>query len=362
VLRSLACLLALVVAGAALAAEDPAPAADVHAFYYAWYGTPAVDGRWVHWNHPILLRDGEGPRHAPPDDLGASFYPQAGPYSSCSAETVDRHFVELQRAGCGVAVVSWWGPQDGGDGALPLVFAAAARHGVAIAFHVEPFRGRGAGTTRAALVSLLDRWGDHPALCRRDGRPVVYVYDSYLTPPAEWATLLKPDGEITLRGTRYDVVAIGLWVGQGDGEALLAGGFDGAYTYFATDGFTFGSTAANWAAMAEYARARGMLFVPCVGPGYADLRVRPWNTGNQRDREGGAYYDRLWQAAIDARPPVVGVTSFNEWHEGTQIEPAVPFVAPGFTYLDYGELGPAAYLDRTRHWVEVFLGREGGRR
>ena len=350
-LHNLGYSLLLVVAAAASAAEGPAPAADVHAFYYAWYGTPAVDGRWEHWNHQILLREGAGPRHEPPDDIGASFFPAGGPYSSCSPAAVDRHFAELRRAGCGVAVVSWWGPQDGGDLALPLVFAAAADHGVAIAFHVEPFVGRGAATTREALVRLLDRWGDHSALYRRDGRPVVYVYDSYLTPPAEWATLLRPGGDLTIRGTPYDVVAIGLWVARDDGEALLAGGFDGAYTYFATDGFTFGSTATNWAAMAEFARARGLLFVPCVGPGYADLRVRPWNTDNQRDREQGAYYDRRWQAALDARPPVVGVTSYNEWHEGTQIEPAAPFAAPGFVYFDYGDLGPGWYLDRTRHWT-----------
>ena len=27
---------------------------NVHIFYYGWYGTPAVDGEWVHWNHRYL--------------------------------------------------------------------------------------------------------------------------------------------------------------------------------------------------------------------------------------------------------------------------------------------------------------------
>jgi len=22
--------------------------------YYLWYGTPAIDGRWMHWNHSVL--------------------------------------------------------------------------------------------------------------------------------------------------------------------------------------------------------------------------------------------------------------------------------------------------------------------
>ena len=25
----------------------------LHVFYYAWYGTPAVDKKWLHWNHQV---------------------------------------------------------------------------------------------------------------------------------------------------------------------------------------------------------------------------------------------------------------------------------------------------------------------
>ena len=48
------------------------------------------------------------------------------------------------------------------------------------------------------------------------------------------------------------------------------------------------------------------------------------NAENTRDRENGGYYDRMFRAAVDASPDVVFITSFNEWGEGTQIEPAVP--------------------------------------
>ena len=26
----------------------------VHAAFYLWYGTPDVDGRWLHWDHATL--------------------------------------------------------------------------------------------------------------------------------------------------------------------------------------------------------------------------------------------------------------------------------------------------------------------
>jgi hypothetical protein len=60
-------------------------------------------------------------------------------------------------------------------------------------------------------------------------------------------------------------------------------------------------------------------------------------------------------------PDWVSVTSFNEWHEGSMIEPATstpPTVIPYVTYNGaYGTGGTAsetAYLDRTRYWVSKF--------
>lgn len=41
-------------------------------------------------------------------------------------------------------------------------------------------------------------------------------------------------------------------------------------------------------------------------------------------RIGGGYYDRMFTAAIDCLPDVISITSYNEWGEGTQIEPSVP--------------------------------------
>jgi hypothetical protein len=89
---------------------------------------------------------------------------------------------------------------------------------------------------------------------------VFYIYDSYLTPPAEWFSVLGPRGKgssgnsETVRGTKYDSVVLGLWVEVGHGSDLLRGGFDGSYTYFATDGMTYGSSHAHWPSMQELMR------------------------------------------------------------------------------------------------------------
>ena len=346
-------LLALCWLPASAWTEQETASESVHVFHYTWYRNPATDGSWAHWDHPVMLRGGgTGKGHRPPDEIGANFYPAAGLYRSMAPEDALRQMQDIRRAGAGVAAVTWWGIKDSSDASLEVALDAAQRAGVKICVHLEPFPGRNAQTTRAALAYLADTYGAHPALYRREGRPMVYLYDSYLTPPEEWAAVFAPDGADTVRGTALDCWAVGLWVKKDDGPKLKAAGFDGFYTYFATDGFTYGSTPKNWPAMNAFARRHKMLFIPSVGPGYKDERIRPWNAENTRGREDGAYYDRMFSAALALNPEIVSVTSYNEWHEGTQIEPAVPKAVEGVPYEDYGALPPEGYLDRTRHWAE----------
>lgn len=95
------------------------------------------------------------------------------------------------------------------------------------------------------------------------------------------------------------------------------------------------------------------LFIPSVGPGfdwlllvscrYDDLPVRPWNEKNTHSRENGEYYKQMWREAIQIESTLISITSFNEWHEGSQIEKAVEKEG----YEDYGE-DPELYLHLTR--------------
>jgi hypothetical protein len=103
-----------------------------------------------------------------------------------------------------------------------------------------------------------------------------------------------------------------------------------------------------------------LLCAPSVGPGYdahranGDPRVKP--------RRHGLTYDWMWRAAIASGADRVTITSFNEWHEGTQIEPAAPAGRHGAVrYLGYdgaygmhGTEAMNAYLVRTRYWSDVF--------
>ena len=381
-----------------------APCAETHAFFYLWYGTPAHDGNWSHWDHSILPHwteavraqyPGAETRYRPPADIHAPFYPARGLYSSLDAEVLRAQFEELGAHGVAAAVVSWWGREGVSagdsqgrltDAAVERALAAAAATGgrVGVALHLEPYAGRSVESVRADLAHLRARFGAHPGLHRLRGRPVFYVYDSYHQGAGEWARLLTPGGDLTVRGGELDGVFLGLWLERSHGRDLAAGGFDGGYTYFASDGQSYGATAAHWPAMAEEARALGLQLVPSVGPGYDDSKIRPWNAAAGRAREGGEYYARQWRAALAARASIVSVTSYNEWGEGTQVEGAVPRaidvdalaplgqalgwevrralrLAPPAAYSDYGEGGPQLYMELTRRFAqELRAAAEGG--
>jgi competence/damage-inducible protein CinA-like protein len=331
---------------------------NVHAFYYPWYGNPQTDESYYHWNHQQSVKEGKPRSYPGGNDIGANFYPKLGCYSSNSDQDLEAHMLMLRQAKVGVICSSWWGKDSYTDKAMPRLLDAAARHNIKVCFHIEPFPGRDAQTTRDAIVYIIDKYGSHQAFYRHGKdkpRPMFYVYDSYLTPAEQWITILAPEGSQTIRNTKYDSVVIGLWVKEHEQRFMTEGHFDGYYTYFATDGFTYGSTIKNWPTLAEWAKQNGKIFIPSVGPGYVDLRIRPWNDVNTRDRQNGAYYDQEFAAAIAVHPPVISITSFNEWHEGTQIEPAVPKEIPDFKYLDYGPHEPEYYLDRTSYWADRYL-------
>ncbi len=341
--------------GKGMAGKSNQPDQHVFGFYYNWYGNTKTDGKEIHWAHDVIRqKHDQGPaEHIPGvNNISSNFYPELRNYSSNDPVVIARHMRMMAQARIGVVVVTWWGNSYQGTSTLPVLMDEAQRQGLKVCFHLEPYGGRSARSVRENIKNMLAQFGQHPALYRMNGKPCFFIYDSYLISAAEWAELLQPDGNMTIRGTELDAVVIGLWVKKGEEDYFIESGMDGYYTYFAATGFTYGSTSSNWTYLQQWANDHRKIFIPCVGPGYIDTRVRPWNAQTTRDREDGKYYDRMFDAALRCKAVYVGITSFNEWHEGTQIEPAVPFKCPEFKYLDYRPMSPDYYLKRTAYWVE----------
>lgn len=91
----------------------PPPNYYLHAFYYAWYGNPKFDGKYIHWDHPQLphwdFKVAQGypqGRHSPPDDIGSNFYPSLGTYSSRDPSIIEAHMQQLRTAAIGKRDIS----------------------------------------------------------------------------------------------------------------------------------------------------------------------------------------------------------------------------------------------------------------
>ena len=213
------------------------------------------------------------------------------------------------------------------DGIVPLLLERALAHGVAICIHVEPYEGRNAESLHKHLKYVHETYGSHSAYYKiqRGTRslPVFYIYDSYRylynigykpfalrqtinsfgfsfiyeihicrLPPEEWSRLFSRKGDLSVRDTVLDGVFLGLLVEYKHRFDIKKAGFDGFYTYFASDGFTYGSSWKNWRSLESFARKSSLLFVPSVGPGYVDTRVRAWNGRNTKARRAGKYYEQ----------------------------------------------------------------------
>jgi len=70
-----------------------------------------------------------------------------------------------------------------------------------------------------------------------------------------------------------NLFASGLAVESNHLPQIYNAGFDGLYTYFASNSFVYGSRPSHWNSMSKYCKEREMLFIPSVGPGYIDTEV-----------------------------------------------------------------------------------------
>jgi hypothetical protein len=298
----------------------------VSAFYYPWYGTSARDGAFQHWAQR---------GHAPPNDIASAYYPSRGLYSSSDRLVTGQQMDDMRAAGIDEVAVSWWGQGSPEDGRLAEVVGAAQAAGLTVAVHLEPYLGRTVASTVADVAYL-----------RTYGIRTFYVYRPLDLPLTEWALAREA---LHLGGsTVFAQTALA--------GAAAAGGFDGVYTY---DVVVYGG--GKFARLCAQAHAVKLLCAPSVGPGYDARR----GSGDPvvKPRHNGATYDSMWKMAIAAAADRVTITSYNEWHEGTQIEPASsgPRRRGRYRYLTYdgawglhGVPAEQAYLSRTRYWSDVF--------
>ena len=289
----------------------------VLAFYYIWFDEKSWDPSRV------------------PDQ-------PAEPYVSRDRSVMARQIEQAKSAGIDAFVVSWYGPQvenNQTETNLRALLDEAAARGFRIAVDLEvtsPFL-HGAGDAQAALAALLATHAQHPAYLRSDGKPVVFFWRQQRFGLDTWAGIRQA----------VDPNHNSIWIEEGVDTAPLSV-FDGHHLYSVTwnPPTDLAYTASKFARRVRDVAARlgtPEIYCATVMPGYDDRKTGRGNAFAV-GRQDGAYYERSWRAAIDSRPDWIIITSFNEWPEGTYIEPS----------RAYG----SRYLELTGAWAAVFRGSE----
>ena len=329
------------------ASFQPVPSSitqKVLAFYYPWYGNPiGPSGEWYHWsgvNQTVIL--------------SSTDYPLLGAYDSRDPSVVTAQVLMAREAGIDGFISSWWGPGSFEDQSLPVLLSVAGRLNLSVAINYETVR----TLTEAQMVSELTyavrQYGSNPAYMRVNGRPVIFIYAAFALgrDSAFWLGVRK--GLEANVGPTY-------MVGDIPNDASYVNVFDGYQNYVALNSTVMAQNYNYWASSMSQGLP-GMTFADVLNLVHKGTTV-PYEqkalfytlipgsdrtganrTGNgpvlYESRDGGKLYAANWQGAISNHAMSVLIVSWNEWHEGSELEPS----------RQYG----LSYLQLTQQWTSKY--------
>lgn len=270
--------------------------------------------------------------------------PAAGPYNSADPATLQRQVAEAEAACIDGFTAHWYGPFEPRTTAgFERLLQASARTNLkhAVVLLTNSWHNANEAMLQEAVQYVIDHWAYRPNYLRLGGRPVIFFTDMQ----RPWNTLSgSRDGWGRIRAA-VDPGHETIWMAEGL-TAAYNPLFDGLYIYRIDHRDSPGA----WVKQPWYANALraveqqgnlplgGLYFADSVAPGYDDTRavnapmdVRVPAPAFARDRRDGAYYAETFAVTSQTNGDFLIVKSYNEWVEGTAIEPGQSF---GDLYLN----------------------------
>ncbi len=294
-----ATLAVLLVAVALPASAGASPAGPIPAFayYYIWYDASS-------W------------------DRAKTTYPLAGRYSSDDVAVMRRQVAQAKASGLGGFIVSWKSTPKLNRRLAALVRVADAAHfKLAVIYEGLNFQRDPLSAARVAadIETFAQRYGSDPAFGVEE-KPVVIWSGTWRFSRAQIASVARRvRGRVLLLASEKSVAGYRRLDGLVDGDA---------YYWSSVDPDTQPGYGRKLAEMSSAVHRLGGLWIAPAAPGF-DARL----VGGTRvvDRQDGRTLRREWSTALSSSPDMIGLISWNEFSENSEVEPTRAF---GGRYLD----------------------------
>ncbi|HEC22342.1 MAG TPA: hypothetical protein ENI95_05430 [Chloroflexi bacterium] len=299
-------LLLLVVLGwptSSARAQDQRP---VLVYYYAWWAPDTVGpGKSPDW--PIT------------------------PYHSWDPAVIQQHVSQIASAGIDGMVVAWYGPQEEYNQTetnFRMILDQASANGIYALLSVDLGNSAWFTSVQEVIDGLnyaLSVHANHPAYFRYNGRPVLFFWYQGRYSLDDWAYIRQ----------QVDPEHNSIWIAEGAAPDALPI-FDGLHMYTISWSSNVYATLSQWGTTTH---SRGGIWVATAMPGW-DNTYTQQSERYIRERGDGAFYRETFAAAAASAPEMIVITSWNEWWEGTHIEPS----------YNYGDF----YLNLTRQLISEY--------
>ena len=343
----------------------------VGVYYYPWYG-PGTGGH----GFGDTLRDHLVPKQ----------YPELGYYNNADAGVISAHIKQSVEGNIHFWACSWWGPGGFEDNIIRnhiLTHPEAGKLKYAILYESTGRLGSFEEPDYSRLLPdvqyFTDNYFDNPNYLEIDGRPVIFIY---LT-----RVYFRNQGDEALADLRAAFPSLYIVADDIFGRnysSSYARKWDAvtAYDVYGQTLAIYGSTQAALERLEvilddakRAANSVGVGLMPFSSPGFNDRGVREGHSGAPRyfednllSVEGDLFRSMLRDVVVPKVDPlaenILMVTSFNEWHEDTQIEPTMgtagttnaddsvtgDYYTQGDYYTDYGRLYLEILHNETRYF------------
>ena len=277
-------------------------------------------------------------------------YPLHGAYDSNDENIIRSHMAVIKQAGIDGIIVSWWGSE--GIEAFPLdkIFDVASEFDIDVSLYYESIRDLSQQDIIDEFLYIFRTYQDNQAFMKNNEVPVVFVYaiDVYQRNPEFWQGVrdaVKSEyGEHIMIGDTTDSGYLNVF--DGFHMYIMLDEKYPEYYEMSIDNLEIGSSGLEEDIIFQKAMNKEDLeltvkpFLTTVSPSFD---ARSWGSMEPLvERLDGETYRKYWEVSNELEPHSVLITSWNEWHEGTEMEPSKEY---GFSYIQM-----------TKEYIEEYKG------